>query len=73
MMNERGSHGLNELSEDSQRDVVATLFVLILQIFGRLARVTDTTRPEAHVYFMDGAFRRPKDFFETLWKRLLTP
>lgn len=60
MMNERGSHGLNELSEDSQRDVVATLFVLILQIFGRLARVTDTTRPEAHVYFMDGAFRRPE-------------
>ena len=66
IMNQRGSHGLNELSEERQRDIVATLFVLILQIFGRLARVTDTTRPEAHVCFMDGAFRRlvdrPKGF-----------
>lgn len=64
IMNQRGSHGLNELSEEQQRDIVATLFVLILQIFGRLARVTDTTRPEAHVYFMDGAFRRPVDKIE---------
>ena len=34
------------------------LFVLILQIFGRLARVTDVSRPAPHVYFIDGAFRR---------------
>ena len=60
-MNQRGSHGLNQLSKEQQRDIVATLFVLILQIFGRLARVTDTTRPEPHVYFVDGAFRRPMD------------
>ena len=45
---------------------MATLFILILQIFGRLARVTDTARPAPHVYFIDGAFRRrperPEDF-----------
>lgn len=49
-----------------KRDIVATLFVLILQIFGRLARVTDITRPKPHVYFIDGAFRgreeKPEDF-----------
>lgn len=58
--------GLAELNAEEQRDVVSTLFVLILQIFGRLARVTDVTKPEPHVYFIDGAFRRrankPGDF-----------
>ena len=53
--------GLSDLEENEQRDIVATLFVLILQIFGRLARVTDVTRPEPHVYFMDGAFRGRED------------
>lgn len=53
--------GIAELSEDERKDVVATLFVLILQIFGRLARVTDVSRPAPHVYFIDGAFRsRPE-------------
>ena len=34
---------------------------MILQIFGRLARVTDVSKPEPHVYFIDGAFRsRPE-------------
>lgn len=60
------SFGLTELDKDERRDVVATLFVLILQIFGRLARVTDVTKPEPHVYFIDGAFRgrtdKPDDF-----------
>lgn len=56
-MSKNKSFGLTELDNASQKDVVATLFVLILQIFGRLARVTDVTRPEPHVYFMDGAFR----------------
>ena len=50
--------GIAELSEDERKDVVATLFVLILQIFGRLARVTDVSRPAPHAYFIDGAFRR---------------
>lgn len=54
------SYGLNELDEDDQKDIVATLFILILQIFGRLARVTDTSRAEPHIYFMDGAFRKPE-------------
>jgi len=53
--------GLAELDADQRKDIVATLFVLILQIFGRLARVTDVTRPEPHVYFIDGAFRRRED------------
>lgn len=65
-MSKSKSFGLAELDEDQRKDVVATLFVLILQIFGRLARVTDVTRPAPHVYFIDGAFRRreekPGDF-----------
>lgn len=56
-MSKSKSFGLAELDEEERKDVVATLFVLILQIFGRLARVTDVTKPEPHVYFVDGAFR----------------
>lgn len=65
-MSKSKSFGLAELDDDARKDVVATLFVLILQIFGRLARVTDVTKPEPHVYFIDGAFRgregKPGDF-----------
>jgi len=57
-MSKTKAFGLAELDEDERKDVVATLFVLILQIFGRLARVTDITKPTPHVYFIDGAFRR---------------
>ncbi len=56
-MSKSKSFGLAELDDNERKDVVATLFVLILQIFGRLARVTDVTKPEPHVYFIDGAFR----------------
>lgn len=56
-MSKSKSFGLAELDLEKRKDVVATLFVLILQIFGRLARVTDVTKPEPHVYFIDGAFR----------------
>ena len=60
-MSKTKAFGIAELSEDERKDVVATLFVLILQIFGRLARVTDVSRPAPHVYFIDGAFRsRPE-------------
>jgi hypothetical protein len=60
-MSKTKAFGLAELSEDERKDVVATLFVLILQIFGRLARVTDVNRPAPHVYLIDGAFRcRPE-------------
>lgn len=65
-MSRNKAFGLAELDVDERKDVVATLFVLILQIFGRLARVTDVTKPEPHVYFIDGAFRsrdgKPSDF-----------
>jgi hypothetical protein len=65
-MSKNKSFGLAELDAEERKDVVATLFVLILQIFGRLARVTDVTKPEPHVYFIDGAFRgredKPGDF-----------
>ena len=57
-MSKTKAFGIAELSEDERKDVVATLFVLILQIFGRLARVTDVSRPAPHAYFIDGAFRR---------------
>lgn len=56
-MSRSRSFGLAELDKEAQQDIVATLFVLILQIFGRLARVTDISKPEPHVYFVDGAFR----------------
>lgn len=68
-MSKSKSFGLAELDENERKDVVATLFVLILQIFGRLARVTDVTKPEPHVYFIDGAFRSregKKDDFDCL-------
>lgn len=68
-MSKTKAFGLADLSEDERKDVVATLFILILQIFGRLARVTDVTRPAPHVYFIDGAFRgRPekKEDFDCL-------
>lgn len=42
-------------------DVIATLMVTIIQIFGRLARVADPSRPAPHVYFADGAFRGSED------------
>ena len=65
-MSKTKAFGIAELSAGERKDVVATLFVLILQIFGRLARVTDVTKPAPHVYFIDGAFRRrpekPGDF-----------
>lgn len=54
-------YGLDNLDADDQKDIVSTLFILILQIFGRLARVTDTTKPAPHVHFVDGAFRKPPE------------
>lgn len=38
------------------RDIIATLMVLIVQIFGRLARIRDANRRPPHVYFADAAF-----------------
>lgn len=42
-------------------NIVATMFVLILQIFGRLCRVTNLEKTPPTVYFVDGAFRRKDD------------
>ena len=56
-----GNYGFDNLSDDDKKDIVSTLFILILQIFGRLARVTDTSKPAPHVYFVDGAFRKAPD------------
>lgn len=76
IINGSKAYGLSALDQEAQRDIVSTLFILILQIFGRLARVTDTTKPAPHVYFVDGAFRRPEgksndfDCLESLGKYL---
>lgn len=39
------------------RDTIATLMVTVVQIFGRLARLKDPSRPAPHIYFADAAFR----------------
>lgn len=51
-------YGISDLTFDQRTNIVATLFVTILQIFGRLARVTDTSKPAPKVYFADAAFRK---------------
>lgn len=62
----RRVQGIRNMSSDEQQDVVATLFVLILQIFGRMARITDLSKPVPRVYFVDGAFRK-KEGVEGDW------
>lgn len=55
--------------EDIKTDIVSTMFILILQIFGRLCRITDISKTPPRVYFVDGAFRGRKDdkkSFDTL-------
>ena len=50
-----------------RKDVIADLFVLILQIYGRLCRIRDFDREAPYVYFVDGAFhKRTKDGFDTI-------
>lgn len=48
---------LKYLPEVQKTDITASIFVLILQIFGRLARITDPDKPAPRLYFADGAFR----------------
>ncbi|MDO4437574.1 MAG: hypothetical protein Q4B77_06475 [Coriobacteriaceae bacterium] len=43
------------------RDIIATLMVLIVQIFGRLARVRDFERRPPRIYFADAAFTGNRD------------
>lgn len=58
LMERQGKMQLSSLDPVMKLDVTASLFVLILQIFGRLCRITDKSKPAPRVYFADGAFRR---------------
>ena len=57
IMEEQSRKSLTHLNDTMKQDVTAGLFILILQIFGRLARITDQEREAPRVYFADGAFR----------------
>lgn len=69
-MNFSSKRRLDNLCDtEIKTDLVATIFVLILQIFGRLCRVTDASKNPPTVYFVDGAFRKragSEDGFDTL-------
>lgn len=43
------------------RDIVSTLMVLTVQIFGRLSRIQNFERRPPHVYFADAAFAGNRD------------
>lgn len=58
LMERQGKMQLSSLDPVMKLDVTASLFVLILKIFGRLCRITDESKPAPRVYFADGAFRR---------------
>lgn len=53
-----GVNGLNFLSAESKKDIVATVFIMLDQIFGRVARVRElsTIGEPPRIYFADGAF-----------------
>lgn len=56
-MFEGSTYGLSQLPDELMTDVTAGLFVMILQIFGRLARITDPNKEPPRIYFADGSFR----------------
>jgi len=62
VMEEQSKKSLTYLNDIMKKDITASLFILILQIFGRLARITDRDRPAPKVYFADGAFRTSLDY-----------
>ena len=51
-------NGLQFLSIESKRDIVATVFIMLDQIFGRVARARDldVIDEPPRIYFADGAF-----------------
>lgn len=50
-------YGLKDLSEDDKTDVIASMFVLIDQTFGRLCRLgSDLKKNFPTLYFVDGSF-----------------
>ena len=57
---QRKHYRLSDLPIEYQDDVMITLFIMILQIFGRLCRIgkEDNIKSSApEVYFLDGAFK----------------
>ncbi|MBR2087613.1 MAG: hypothetical protein IJ906_10830 [Oscillospiraceae bacterium] len=62
VMEEQSRKSLTFLNETMKKDITAGLFILILQIFGRLARITEKSRPAPRVYFADGAFRTSPNY-----------
>ncbi len=58
MQKDSGKHSLNYLSDAGKKDVVATVFIMLDQIYGRSARVSDISKIEEppRIYFADGAF-----------------
>ncbi len=58
MIERNSQKGLKYLPKVLKKDTTASIFILILQIFGRLARITDPDKPAPRIYFADGAFRR---------------
>ena len=62
------AYGLSTLEPDQQTDIVAGLFVLIEQVFGRLCRAGNKIKEKTpEVYFLDRAFVSEKENrFDTL-------
>lgn len=56
-MEKQSGKPLTYLNDTMKKDITSGLFILILQIFGRLARITEPDKPAPRVYFADGAFR----------------
>ena len=63
-------YSLSQLEEELQYDIVVTLFVMLLQIFGRLCRVgneENLKEKSPEVYFLDSAFKaKNKNGFDFL-------
>ncbi|WP_102265916.1 hypothetical protein [Massilicoli timonensis] len=62
------SYSLSTLLDEDKKDIVASLFVTIQQIFGRLCRIGATLKNKyPKIYFVDGAFNAPDpNSFDTL-------
>lgn len=50
-------HSLAQLPYSLKKDQTAVIFITLLQIVGRLARIADYTKAPPRVYFADGSFR----------------
>ena len=66
MMNTKGS--LSDLPEEMRIDAIASLFVVIEQVFGRLCRLGSNLKEKyPTIYWVDGAFNASEDGkFDTL-------